>query len=162
MKLVPWSHIKSWACLGCGECCKLTVQVTTKEWLNLTSLYGPGLVEQNIEGFWLRKTLDNSCPFLYRFPERRVCGLQPMKPLACKLWPFRICDTAKYGMHDESLFKYKNENLYIYGYPQCPGFSYGKPTEQFMLKTLQEFIAIRLGLMREQFYSTSRLRHSIF
>lgn len=162
MKLVPWSQVSHWRCIGCGECCKLTVQVTANEWLNLTRLYGPQLVEQDITGFYLRKTLDNLCPFLQRFPERFACGLQPMKPLACKIWPFRICDNSRYGYHDESYFKHKNGEFYVYAYPTCPGISYGKPTDEFMNRIIPEFIDIRLGLTRTQTYSTSRLRHQLY
>ena len=164
MKLVPWSQVKSWRCIGCGGCCKLTVQVTANEWLNLTRLYGPELVEQSIGGFYLRKTIGNVCPFLRRFPERFACDLQPMdiKPLACKSWPFRICDTSRYGYHDESYFKNPNGEFFVYVYPHCPGVLYGKPTEELMNKVIPEFIAIRLGQARTQIYTTSKLRHQLY
>ena len=162
MKLIPWSQVESWRCIGCGDCCKLTVQVTTKEWLDLTRLYGPELVEQSISGFYMRKTIDDRCPFLCRFSDRWICGLQPMKPLACKIWPFKICDNPRYGKPDEAYLKYKSEEFYVYAFPQCPGISYGKPSEQFVSRTLPEFIEIRLGLRRKQFYSTSRLKHTLY
>lgn len=160
MKLIPWSQVKSWTCIGCGNCCKLTVQLTTQEWLDLTRLYGSALIEQSIDGFYMRKTIDGQCPFLRIFADRWICNLQPMKPLACKIWPFKILDTSRYGYHNEAYFKYKNKDFYIYAYPQCHGISYGKPSEQFAYRTLPEFIEIRLGLRREQLYSTSKLKHS--
>ena len=96
MTLIPWSRVKSWRCIGCGGCCKFTVKITTKEWLNITRVYGYGIIRQTVDGFYLRKTNDGLCPFLLRLSGRWFCGIQYMKPLACKLWPFRILSDEVY------------------------------------------------------------------
>lgn len=85
-----------------------------------------------------------------------------MKPLACKIWPFKICNNARYGNPNGAYFQYKNEKTYIYIYPNCPGTSYGKPSEQLTQITIPEFIEIRLGLREWQLFSTSKLRHTLY
>jgi len=120
-------------------------------------MYGFGIVGQDVNGFYLRKTLDDQCPFLYKSIGGWACWLQNIKPIACKLWPFRICDTPRYGRRDEAYFNYKTQEFYVYVYPQCPGIVLGKPSRWFTYRTLPEFLNIRLGLQREQFYSTSNL-----
>jgi Fe-S-cluster containining protein len=159
LKPIPWSRVKSWRCLGCGDCCKLTVQLMIKEWLNITRTYGYGIVKPSLTGLYLRKTIDGLCPFLIRSARRRFCSIQSMKPIACKIWPFKILSEPKYGKPREAYLKYRNRAFYIYVNPQCHGFVLGKPNPLFINKILSEFIDIRLGLQREPFYSTSNLAY---
>lgn len=155
MKPLPWRRIKFWTCIRCGECCALTVQLTMREWLDLTKMYGYSIADQDIGGFFLRKTIDKECPFLSSIRAGSICGLQNTKPLACKIWPFRILAEPKYGEDSEALFKYRNERFYVYVIPNCPGITWGTPTENFFKKILPELIGIRLGFFERQHFTTS-------
>ncbi len=158
LKLVPWGLVKYWRCVRCGACCQhTTVQLTPPEWLRLVKSYGFGIVEQNISGFYLRKTLNDQCPFLYPSVSGWSCKLQHVKPLACKLWPFRIRATPTFGDGDAAYFKYRQQEFYVYAYPQCPGLVLGKPSRLLSSKILPEFLDIRMGLQKQQVYSTSKL-----
>ena len=157
LKPLPWSAVKSWFCTRCGECCQLIVQLTAQEWINLTRKYGYAIFEPDIGGFFIRKTLEGACPFLCRTYNGRLCVLQREKPLACKLWPFKILAEPKYGLPDEAVYNYMNNRFYIYAIPNCPGFSWGKPSEVFVKKTLPEFIEIQLGFREQQRFSTAPL-----
>ncbi len=173
MKFIPWSRVKSWQCLGCGDCCRYTVQLSVKDWVNITRAYGYGMAIQSIGGFYLRKTVEGLCPFLIKSQHRYLCNIQHMKPIACELWPFKILIEPKYGNPNEAYFTirnqgYKSKNLYksrntggnrgfyIYANPNCHGITWGKPSAVFVNRILTEFINIRLGLQRKQHYSTSK------
>jgi len=155
LQIVPWGRIRSWSCTTCGQCCQLQVQLTTSEWLNLTRKYGYNIASQQTEGIFISKTIDGWCPFLFR-EGQCSCGLQKTKPLACRLWPFRISDYPRYGMREESCFYHRGRVFYVYGIPFCRGFRYGTPTEYFTKNVLPEFIDIRLGLQPSQIFTTAR------
>ena len=161
MKGVPWRRIQGWSCVGCGECCRLQVQLTTKEWLDLTRSYGHGIATQSLDGFFINKTVDDWCPFLYRSATGAACSLQHTKPLACKLWPFRISDYARYGFKDEARFDHRGGVYYVYSIPFCGGLRYGTPSEQFAKNVLPEFVDMRVGYRRPQVYSTGRPRNGM-
>jgi Fe-S-cluster containining protein len=155
LKPLPWSAVKSWTCSRCGECCKLIVQLTTREWLDLTRQYGSMIVDQRVGGFFLRKTVDNRCPFLRMGVKGWQCGLQRSKPLACKLWPFRVLTKPKYDQPREACYDHRDKQFYVYALPICPGISWGRPSDQLAKRTIPELIDIRLGLQTRQFFSTS-------
>lgn len=117
------------------------------------------MVNHDIGRFTLRKTLDDACPFLLRGYSGWSCGLQATKPLACKIWPFRILSEPEYGYQDESCFEYRNKRFYVYAMPFCPGISWGRPEESFIKKTLPEFIDVRIGLQARQHFTTSRFKN---
>ena len=156
LKAIPWRSVSSWTCLRCGECCRLIVQLTMREWLNITRNYGYSLVYQGIDGFFLRRTVDECCPFLLRGSNGWLCDLQNTKPLTCKMWPFRILTDPRYGDGDEASFTYRGRKFYIYVTSLCPGIIWGRPTEELIRRILPEFIDVRLGLQRERHFSTSR------
>jgi hypothetical protein len=110
-------------------------------------------------GFYLRKTVDNQCPFLAKTRYGWLCDLQrrDAKPLACQLWPFKLLDNPKYGQASDAYFNYRNQRYFIYVVPNCPGVILGPPSNDFSRKTLPEIIDIRLGLQRIQRFSTTRL-----
>ncbi len=128
-----------------------------REWLYITKNYGYSMVDQGINGFFLRRTVDESCPFLLRRSDGWLCGLQYNKPLTCKMWPFRILAEPIYGEGNEAYFDYRSKRYYIYVVPHCPGIKWGHPTEGLIKKTLPEFIDVRLGFQWRQHFSTSRL-----
>lgn len=156
MKFIPWRRVKSWQCLGCGDCCRYTVQLSVKDWVNITRTYGYGMAIQSIGGFYIRKTVDGLCPFLIKSRHRHFCSIQHMKPIACEIWPFKILIEPKYGHSNEAYFTIRNQDFYIYVNPHCHGIVWGKPNTSFINQTLTEFINIRLGFQRKQHYSTSK------
>jgi len=157
LNVVPWSQVRHWQCLGCGECCRLQVQLTTGEWLGLGQTYGHGLIGEGVDGFYIRKTVEDWCPFLYRQVADRYCSLQRTKPLACRLWPFRMSNQPTHGNEEAARFPYRNGIYYVYLVPFCRGISYGRPTEFFAKRVVPEFLDMRLGLRREQDFSTRKL-----
>jgi len=153
---VPWTYINSWRCTGCGICCKkYEVVLKFNEWLKLVQLYGAGVTSADINKFYLGKRADGSCIFLILSNGVHFCGLQNMKPVACKLWPFKILDRPRYGIASEAAFDYQGHRLYIYVDPFCPEILYGHPSAVLLHKIIPEFIEIALGVREKQYYSTS-------
>jgi len=85
-----------------------------------------------------------------------------MKPLACKLWPFKIMDKPKYGDARKALFNHNGRRLFVYVDPSCPEIRWGKPTVKMMYKVIPEFIEIALGLKEKQLYSTSTMLYDLY
>ncbi|OYT49720.1 zinc/iron-chelating domain-containing protein [Candidatus Bathyarchaeota archaeon ex4484_231] len=163
MMPVPWSHVSYWRCTGCGICCKkFDVVLKFDEWLRLVKTYGIGVTTAGLNKFYLNKRPDGSCVFLTQSGNISFCGLQNMKPLACKLWPFRILDKPKYGRPNEAAFNYNGRRLYVYIDPLCPEILWGKPTPKMVYKVIPEFIEIALGLREKQFYSTATPLYSLY
>lgn len=159
MVFAPWSHVSLWRCNGCGICCKeFEVVLTFNEWLNITKRYGVGVTKAGLNKFYMGKKPDGSCIFLYMAPNGKwLCGLQETKPLACKLWPFKVLNKPKYGNPKEALFQYCGQNFYVYVDPFCPGIYWGQPTPELIYKVIPEFIEIALGIRQKQLYSTMQM-----
>ncbi len=158
MPPVPWRYVRSWSCIACGICCKgFGVVLSFPEWVNVVRAYGVGATQPGLNGFYLKKRDNGSCVFLYNLFGRWVCGLQSMKPLACKIWPFKVLDTPKFGRPNEACYNYVGRKLFIYVDPVCIGTQWGEPTREFASRTLSEFVEIALGLRRKQLYSTADL-----
>lgn len=158
---IPWRHVASWSCLACGRCCRgFEVALRLDEWVKILGTYGAVVTEPRVDRLSLRKKPDGTCVFLYRFFDRWICGLQPMKPRACKLWPFKIHGKPKYGRPDEASFTRGEKRLFVYVDPLCPGIRWGAPTQSFMHNTLPEFVEIGLGLREKQQYSTSKISYT--
>ncbi|MBS7639362.1 MAG: YkgJ family cysteine cluster protein [Candidatus Bathyarchaeia archaeon] len=164
MVFAPWSRVNSWRCNGCGICCKeFEVVLTFNEWLNITKKYGIGFTKAGLNKFYMGKRADGSCIFLYMAPDGKwLCGLQNSKPLACKLWPFKILNKPKYGDAKEALFEYYGQKFYVYIDPFCPGIRWGPPSAELVYKVIPEFIEIALGIREKQIYSTMPLRPNYF
>jgi len=81
-----------------------------------------------------------------------------MKPLACKIWPFKIFLDPKFGSPNEALYRYRDRNFFVYVDPACTGLSWGKPTPEFKYKKLPEFIDVAMGILKKQLYSTSKIK----
>jgi len=148
--------MNSWRCTGCGLCCRgFEVCLKFNEWLSLVRTYGVGVTKAGLDKFYLQKKADGSCLFLSRARGGWFCGLQNMKPTACKLWPFKVLDRAKYGRAREALYDYKGRRFYVYVDPFCPEIGWGKPAPETVRNVIPEFIDIALGRREKQFYSTS-------
>jgi Fe-S-cluster containining protein len=153
---IPWSRVSYWQCTGCGICCKeFDVVLKFNEWLRLVRNYGIGVTAAGLNRLYLGKKPDGSCVFLSSAGNMYFCGLQNMKPLACKLWPFKVIDNPKYGMANEAVYNYRGRKVYVYIDPLCPKTQFGKPTAMMVHGVIPEFIEIALGLREKQFYSTA-------
>jgi len=119
-------------------------------------MYGYNIAIQNVDGLFINKTVDGWCPFLYRTMGGYSCSLQQTKPLACRLWPFRVSDHPRYGFPEEARFHHRGSVFYVYAIPYCRGIMYGTPTEHFVKNVLPEFVDMRLGFRRTQIFSTRK------
>ena len=159
---LSWRNLKSWNCVECGMCCKdYHVVLNYAEWLNIVGNYG---IEKTIAGtnkLLLGKKSNGTCSFLTHYKDTCYCGLQYMKPTACKIWPFKIFLNPKFGKPDWALYRYRNKSFYIYVDSACTGLSWGKPTPELMYRVLPEFIDVAIGLRKQQFYSTSKIQTRI-
>jgi len=155
---VPWRYVQDWNCTACGLCCKgFDVVLDFPEWVKIVKAYGVGFTEPSISKFYLKRKSDGTCIFLYNIQGMWLCALQQMKPIACKLWPFKVSDKPKYGRPNEAIYDYGENKLYVYVDQSCLGLQWGNPTQEFRNGTLREFVDLALGLRQKQFYSTSRL-----
>lgn len=159
MRVVPWRQVAYWRCKTCGNCCKnYNVVLNFYEWLCTIKRFGVEYTSSSINRFFLNKRTDGSCIFLQETPNISLCNLQYMKPLACRLWPFKILSKPKYGFHDQAIYHYDNQKLFVYADSACSGLTFGAPTREFTHYVLREFIEIVYGRRRRQFKSTGLLR----
>jgi len=155
--------MNSWRCTGCGLCCRgFDVTLKFNEWLNLVRTYGVGVTRAGLNKFYIQKKQDGCCLFLTMSNGTWFCGLQNMKPAACKLWPFRILDRPKYGRAKEALFNYKDRRFFIYVDSVCPQIGWGRPATKMVHDVIPEFIDIALGQREKQFYSTSTMLYNLY
>ncbi|MCS7115317.1 MAG: YkgJ family cysteine cluster protein [Candidatus Bathyarchaeota archaeon] len=158
MLFAPWQFIANWECRACGLCCKAySVVLSFQEWLSIVKNYGVETTASDLSKLYLRKKSDGSCVFLYKFSDMHLCGLQHMKPTACKLWPFKVLTSPKFGYAREALYTFNGNKLYIYADSNCKGLVYGKPTWTFATQTLREFVEIAIGIRREQLKTTANI-----
>jgi Fe-S-cluster containining protein len=158
MQFVPWRYIADWSCISCGKCCKLySVVINFQEWLRIVKNYGFEQTVFGLDKLYLRRKVDGSCPFLYNLLDRHFCGLQHMKPNACKLWPFKILSYPKYGYPDDAAYDFGGNRAFVYSDSGCDGLIYGTPTWEFINYTLREFVEIGMGLRTNQYKSTANL-----
>jgi hypothetical protein len=80
-----------------------------------------------------------------------------MKPMACKLWPFKVLDRPKYGEAESSIYNYRGHGLFVYVDKNCTGLRLGAPTPEFSHSVIPEFVEIALGIRQNQYKSTSLL-----
>lgn len=156
MKYVPWSKIKDWFCTTCAECCKeFIVPLRTYETTLLSNIFGFSCMELRVGTTYLKRRLDGRCIFQVERNGKMVCGIQPLKPLACKMWPFAVFETPQYEHRNQAYFEFRGEIFYVYVNPCCRGLIYGSPSFRFINSVIPEFIELRLGLRKHQLRSTS-------
>ncbi|MEM3577980.1 MAG: YkgJ family cysteine cluster protein [Candidatus Bathyarchaeia archaeon] len=158
MLFIPWQYISDWKCNACGLCCKAySVVLNFQEWLKIVKNYGAGCTVSGLNKLFIKRRSDGSCIFLCELPNMRLCGLQHMKPQACKLWPFKILSRPKFGYANEAVYHYMGNKLFIYADSTCNGIRYGPPTWEFTNQTLKEFVEIGLGVRSQQYKTTANL-----
>ena len=147
----------SWRCVSCSTCCRdYHVVLNFDEWVKIVRDYGVEATKAGLSKLFINKKSDGTCVFLKIFGDNCVCGLQHMKPKACKIWPFKVHLTPRYGNPNEARFSYRNQNFFVYVDPACAGLSWGEPTQEFKFRILPEFIDVAVGILEKQFYSTSK------
>lgn len=156
MRFLPWSQVRSWRCVACGICCrKYSVVLKFPEWLNIVKKFGVECTAPSISNFFLRRGTDGSCVFLQSGYVKSFCSLQYEKPIACKLWPFKIVNHPKFGHSKHAVFNRGSQRLYVYVDPVCRGLALGVPTREFTHSTIPEFIELASGLRRRQYKTTA-------
>jgi len=159
MNFVPWQHIADWKCDTCGDCCRLySVVLAFPEWLQITKYFGPEKTIAGLDRLYIRKGSDGSCPFAYSFVDSCLCGLQKMKPSACRQWPFRVLSEPKFGDADHAAYNYGSLRLFVYADTSCSGLRYGSPRWEFATSTLREFVELALGKCQVQQKTTHHLK----
>lgn len=163
MHFVPWRNVAEWRCKGCGYCCKLySVVLGFPEWLKITQTFGSETTITGLDRFFIKRQSDGTCAFLCRNVQNYFCGLQGMKPEACKIWPFKVLAEPKYGESNQAAYEYKGNQLYVYADSMCSGLRYGSPTWEFSRTTITEFVEIALGLNHTQHKSTRKVETKPF
>jgi hypothetical protein len=107
-----------------------------------------------LDRFYIKRAHDGSCAFLCNYANNYYCGLQSMKPEACKIWPFKVLSEPKYGDPNQAAYDYHGIRLYVYGDTMCSGLRLGTPTWDFHYTTIKEFAEIALGLRDAQCKTT--------
>lgn len=163
MLFVPWQYIYDWNCNACGQCCRAySVVLNFPEWLRIVKNYGVDKTVSGLNKLYIRRKSDGSCVFLQNFANISLCGLQYMKPKACKLWPFKILSRPEYGYVNEAAYNYGGSRLFIYADSTCQGLRYGKPVWNFAINTLKEFIEIALDVRKKQSKTTANLGFQLY
>lgn len=158
MQYIPWQNVADWHCKACGYCCKLySVVLHYPEYLNLTKTFGAQVTVTDFKRFYIRRHSDGTCVFLCSRNLNHYCGLQSMKPDACRIWPFKVLAEPKYGEAKQAEYKYGERTFYVYVDSICSGVSYGVPTWDFQNGTVKEFTELALGVRDVQHNSTRRV-----
>ncbi len=158
MQFVPWRYISDWHCISCGSCCQLySVVINFHEWLKIVKNFGVEKTASGLDKLYIKRDSDGSCAFLLGFSDCYTCGLQYMKPKACKLWPFKILTSPRFGCAEEAAYEYGENRLFIYLDSMCNGIRYGEPTWEFGKYTVREFAEIALGIRDNQLRTTAKM-----
>ncbi len=157
MRFIPWRYIADWKCSLCGDCCRLySVVLNFPEWLRIAKTFGAEKTVAGMDRFYIKRASDGSCPFLCNLAGAYLCGLQNMKPDACKLWPFKVFAEPRYGEEKFALYGYGEKRFFVYADSMCSGFRYGAPTWEFA-SIVKEFVELALRTRNVQHKTTSSL-----
>lgn len=156
-ELIPWVEVNTWTCTACGLCCKgYRAPLKMDEYARITGRYGLGVVEVGLGKVYLRHGFEDRCIFQHPVMGRWACTIQDIKPLACKLFPFRILSKPVYRRGDGSGYRYRGRIFHIYLDPNCEGIVIGKPSERFITHVLPEVMELGLGVRWKQRLTTSK------
>ncbi len=155
--LIPWSEVSSWACNACGKCCLgYRVPLKPDEYARVAKVFGTNVVDFGLGKVYLKHGYGDRCIFQRPTQDRWICSLQGMKPMACKLFPFRLHSKPLYRKGDGSDYVFRGRRFHIYLDPDCDGVIAGRPTERFAKQLLPEIVQIGMGVRYKQRYSTSK------
>jgi len=133
------------------------VVLNLPEWLKIVQLYGAGKTVSGLDKIFITRRSDGSCAFLYRVLDMHLCGLQHMKPKACKLWPFKVLDKPKYGHAGDAFYNYGGNGFYVYADSNCLGLTYGIPKQSYVCSVVREFVEIALERRVAQIATTRKV-----
>jgi len=133
------------------------VVLNFQEWLRIIKTYSIELTASDLTKLYVKRKNDGTCSFLCDFANSNLCGLQHMKPEACKLWPFKVLGTPRYGYTQQAAYSYGGRTLFVYADSNCNGLRYGKPSWTFANLTVKEFTEIALGFNSYQVKSTANI-----
>jgi Fe-S-cluster containining protein len=157
MRFIPWRQIALWRCTSCGNCCKdYSVVLKFPEWLRISHTFGSETTVMGLDKLFIKRADDGRCTFLCRHGGAYLCGLQNIKPQACRIWPFKVLPEPRYGEPKQAAFEFAGKQLYIYADGHCSGLRYGEPTREFSSSILREFAEIAMGTCGQQHNSTRR------
>jgi Fe-S-cluster containining protein len=155
LDVIPWRMVRNWHCLLCGKCCiNHKAALNFKDYATIEPKYGSQSVELGDDKFYLRRRNNGRCYFLGKKPEGYFCTIQIEKPYVCKMYPFRVGKTPKFGSEELACFYYGKETLYVYLASECSGITQGEPSDIFVTEIVPEFIEIFLGNQKQQKLST--------
>jgi hypothetical protein len=130
------------------------------EWLKISKTFGVETTVSGLDRFYIKRDSDGSCAFLCCNSLNYSCGLQAMKPDACKIWPFKVLSEPKYGEPNRAAFNYGKARLYVYADTMCNGLSFGTPSWDFQHVKVKEFAELALGV-REVQSKTTRSQNAV-
>lgn len=143
---MPWRLVENWRCVSCGRCCiNHRVPLLFKEYARIEPKYGPRSVEPGEKEFYLRILPDGRCFFLSKRGTLFICRIHDEKPYACRMFPFRVSKTAKYGYGEPSFFQYGDETFNVYLEKECQGIVFGEPSLEFINRVIPRFIQLYLS-----------------
>jgi Fe-S-cluster containining protein len=158
--LIPWKEVNSWSCVACGNCCVgYRIPLKIEEMVLINNRYGPQVMELGMGKAYLRNRPNGRCFFQRPLMSRWICTLQAKKPIACRLFPFRIQKEPIYKHADNAALNFKGNRFYLYLDPACEGINTGKPSDRFKHQVISEIIKIGMGIPVKQKFTTSKSIH---
>jgi len=155
--LIPWRDVHSWSCTACGRCCLgYRVPLKMDEYVRVANRYGHDVLNLGVGKVYLKHGVDDRCIFQHPSQGRWICELQGIKPLACKLFPFRVYPQPVYMRGDRSEYKMAGRAFNIYLDPDCEGIVPGTPGPRFLHEILPEIVSVGMGLTWKQKFTTSK------
>lgn len=132
------------------------VPLKMNEFVKVANLYGTDKLVYGVGKAYLKNHSNGRCVFQTPSMGRWICKLQGMKPVACKLFPFRIQKEPIYKRGDNSHINYGGKTYHLYLDPICQGIQIGRPTQHFVKKVVPEILRIGMGVAQKQRYTTSK------
>ncbi len=126
------------------------------EYVRVASMYGQDVLEFGVGKAYLKVGSDQRCVFQRPSMGRWVCTLQAVKPMACKLFPFRVYSKPVYSRGDNSAYVFGGRTFHVYLDQACQGVVPGKPNERFVNEVLPEVVGIGMGIAHKQRLTTSK------
>ena len=155
MRCIPWSWVKSWRCVGCGQCCnRFAIPLRTYEYASMTKHFGHGMTETDNLGNPCVRKVRGRCVFQ---DDEGLCNAQRLglKPLACKLWPFMVFKEPRRRFEAEASFRHQGRESFVYvdtAFP-CNGLNKGNPEELPLI--LAEAVEVARDQGRAQHHTTA-------